>query len=297
MATQNVDRSATRIATHNGPFHADDVLAVALIRSFYDAEASVVRSRDKAVLEAADIVVDVGGSFDPAALRFDHHQVSYSGPLSSAGMLLDWLDDTGRLAPGLRAFLHDRLVGYVDDVDNGRVEPRGHVPDFTTMVSVYNRGCHTLDEFDARFAEAASMAREVVRGLQLEHTEITEAEAVVVQAMDAAKAAGSVFMELPRYVRWKGPYFARGGAEHITEYVVLPGMDGSWRVLGIPPEEGSFAQKRPLPEAWAGLVDEELSAVTGVPGSRFCHKNRFIAVFDTEQALWDAMATVGILRR
>ena len=239
---------------------------------------------------------DGGGTFDAASRRFDHHQASYTGPLSSAGMVLAWLDEEGRLAVGLRTMLHERLVAYVDDVDNGRVEPRAHLPDFTTHVGGYNRGCHTLAEFDARFEEAVAMALATVRGLALEHAELTEADAVVGAAMEAAESVGSVFLELPRYVRWKGPYFARGGATHLTEYAVLPGMDGSWRVLGIPPEEGSFAQKRPLPEAWAGLVDEELSVVTGVPGSRFCHKNRFIAVFDTEQAMWAALAGVGITR-
>jgi uncharacterized UPF0160 family protein len=32
-----------------------------------------------------------------------------------------------------------------------------------------------------------------------------------------------------------------------------------------------------LPEAWAGLRDAELAAVTGVPDAGFCHNGRFIA--------------------
>ena len=38
------------------------------------AGAPVVRSRDPAQLERADVVVDVGGVFDAASLKFDHHQ-------------------------------------------------------------------------------------------------------------------------------------------------------------------------------------------------------------------------------
>ena len=71
---------ALRVATHWGSFHADDVLAWALIRHFLDSDAEVVRSRDPAVLASADIVMDVGGTFDPAARRFDHHQQEYTGP-------------------------------------------------------------------------------------------------------------------------------------------------------------------------------------------------------------------------
>ncbi len=65
------------VATHSGPFHADDVMAVALIRTFLDAEAHISRSRDPEKWAAADIVVDVGGIYDPAEGRFDRDGVSY----------------------------------------------------------------------------------------------------------------------------------------------------------------------------------------------------------------------------
>lgn len=146
------------VATHNGPFHADDVLSFALIRTFLDSEATVVRTRDKDTLAKADMVFDVGGIFDCETRRFDHHQASYDGPLSSAGMVLAWLAHSGQMDKGLAAFLDKRLVTYVDDVDNGRVAPRSHLPDFTTMVGAYNRGCGELPEFDVRFLEAARMA-------------------------------------------------------------------------------------------------------------------------------------------
>ena len=74
------------VATHSGPFHADDVLAVALLRVFVDEEATVLRTRDLERIAQADVVVDVGGLYDPAARRFDHHQASYTGSFSSAGM-------------------------------------------------------------------------------------------------------------------------------------------------------------------------------------------------------------------
>ena len=88
---------AIAAATHSGPFHADDVLAWGLIQVFVDAEATLVRTRDAERLEQADIVFDVGGIYDPSSGRFDHHQNSYIGPLSSAGMVLDWLEASGRV--------------------------------------------------------------------------------------------------------------------------------------------------------------------------------------------------------
>lgn len=59
-------------------------------------DAVVVRTRDEAELAKCDVVVDVGGIYDPATLRFDHHQKtfhdtlseeSFSTRLSSAGLV------------------------------------------------------------------------------------------------------------------------------------------------------------------------------------------------------------------
>jgi len=76
------------IGTHDGQFHCDEVLACAmlgLLAEYRDAE--IRRSRDAAVLDQCDVVVDVGAVFDPAAHRYDHHQ-RYWGPESSFGMSL-----------------------------------------------------------------------------------------------------------------------------------------------------------------------------------------------------------------
>lgn len=65
-----------KIATHNGKFHADEVFAVSLLRRldrFKDAE--IIRTRDAELLKTADVVVDVGGQYDPLTHRYDHHQV------------------------------------------------------------------------------------------------------------------------------------------------------------------------------------------------------------------------------
>lgn len=54
-----------------------------------------MRSRDPEALAAADVVIDVGGVYDPDAQRFDHHQRGfeevfghgYVTKLSSAGLV------------------------------------------------------------------------------------------------------------------------------------------------------------------------------------------------------------------
>ncbi len=284
-------------ATHSGPFHADDVLAMGLVRSFLDPEATVERTRDPARLAEADLVFDVGAIFNAATHRFDHHQAAYEGPLSSAGMVLAWLADEGHVTAELRAHLDDALVTYVDDVDNGRRAPVSGLPCFARMVDAFNQPAETEADYLVAFEAAVDMAQRVVEGLAAEHAAIQHARAVVAEAMAEADREGRRVLFFDRYVRWKPAYFGLDGAEHSSAFVLFPASDGaSWRVVAIPPQEGSFAQKVPLPEAWAGLTDGALEAVTHIPGSVFCHKNRFIAVFATREGAVAAMVQMDMMR-
>jgi uncharacterized UPF0160 family protein len=60
---------------------------------FLAADCNIVRSRDPAVLEQCDVVIDVGGVYEADRDRFDHHQRGfsevfghgYNTKLSSAG--------------------------------------------------------------------------------------------------------------------------------------------------------------------------------------------------------------------
>jgi uncharacterized UPF0160 family protein len=283
------------VATHDGPFHADDVMAYALVRTFWDPGAELVRTRDLSRIAVADIVVDVGGEYDPARLRFDHHQASYTGPWSAAGMVLDWLSRAGRIEPELARNLRTGLMDYLDDVDNGRVAPSPTVPCFPRIVDALGQAARTHAEFDAAYRQASDFAVLWLQGLVAEHDKVLDARKKVKEAMDRAVSRGVRLLELEEYLPWKGPYFESGGETHPTDYVLHPGTDGSWRIVAIPPKLGDFGQKRPLPEAWAGLVDAELEAVTGVPGSVFCHKNRFIAVFKTREGAMEAMRRHGLI--
>ena len=70
--------STKTIGTHSGTFQADEALGVWLLRQLpLYRHSPVVRSRDTAVLDTCDIVIDVGGIYDHSKLRYDHHQRGY----------------------------------------------------------------------------------------------------------------------------------------------------------------------------------------------------------------------------
>jgi hypothetical protein len=61
------------IATHGGRYHADELVAISLLKILYPT-ASVVRLTKKESDLDADFVVDRGKVFNPTIGRFDHHQ-------------------------------------------------------------------------------------------------------------------------------------------------------------------------------------------------------------------------------
>ncbi len=95
------------IATHDKRFHVDDVGAVSLLASYFNTcdpndhklTVKIIRTRETTLLENADILVDVGGVYDPDHYRYDHHQVECNEtfsftvpgstiiPMSSIGMV------------------------------------------------------------------------------------------------------------------------------------------------------------------------------------------------------------------
>ncbi|KAK3349452.1 metal-dependent protein hydrolase [Lasiosphaeria hispida] len=96
LKTETGLASAVAIGTHNGHFHADEALAVYMLRTHIPtyAGARLVRTRDPALLETCHTVVDVGGEYDAAHNRYDHHQRTFATnfpgratKLSSAGLV------------------------------------------------------------------------------------------------------------------------------------------------------------------------------------------------------------------
>ena len=76
--------------------NSDEALAIFMLKRLpHYKYAEIIRSRDAAVLDTCDMLVDVGSVYDPAALKFDHHQRGFmetfsdefKTKLSSAGLI------------------------------------------------------------------------------------------------------------------------------------------------------------------------------------------------------------------
>src|SRR3989344_1599620 len=113
------------IITHSGNFHADDVLAVAALDILVGGDYILIRTRDPEVVKTGDYVVDVGGEYDPARNRFDHHQEGGAGlrdndiPYSSLGLVWETYGEKICGSSGAARIVDGRLCVPIDAADNG----------------------------------------------------------------------------------------------------------------------------------------------------------------------------------
>lgn len=116
-----------RIATHNGRFHADEVMAAAILAKLFNEALprhdfcftwELLRlDRHDPLLQEAEILIDIGREYDPARGRFDHHQKGGAGKRMQVRVGGE-LEDVTFSTCGLVWYACGRLItGEYDAVD------------------------------------------------------------------------------------------------------------------------------------------------------------------------------------
>lgn len=268
------------VAVHDGSFHADEVCACGLLLAFQLVDRDkIVRSRDPAVLQNCEYVCDVGGVYDPARKLFDHHQVSYQGSLSSAGMILAYLRDQQFMSLKEYQFFNDSLIRGVDDHDNGRAPLTPGVCSFSQIISNFSPIEHEADSATetAAFFQAVDFAAGHMRRLHERFLYIAKSRQAVEEAMRKYKDC----LIFDRSVPWQDNFFDMDGEHHPAQFVIMP-SGKHWKLRGIPPSGHDRMKVRcPLPLEWAGVMQSELQRISGIHGAIFCHKGRFISVWES----------------
>ena len=277
------------LGTHSGTFHADEVTAAALL-VYYDLvdRDKIIRTRDKDQLDLCEFVCDVGGEYKPEKKRFDHHQVSYQGELSSAGMVFAYLKEQGIVEGNKYYFLTRSLIHGVDAHDNGKVILEPGVCSFSQVISnfVPIRYDASPEEQDQAFFKALEF---VIGHLTRAFARFDYVQGCK-QKVKEAMAEQKEYLFFTEPMPWLDVFFEMKGREHPAKFVVMP-SGNQWKVRGIPPTNDDRMKVRiPLPEQWAGLLEEELQKESGIPGAVFCHKGQFISVWQTKEDALRALA-------
>ena len=291
------------IVTHSGKFHADDAWAAATLNVLYPG-SEIVRTRNPAIIDKADFAVDVGGIWDPASGRFDHHQKGFDGArqsgvvYASAGLV--WREHGARCVAILAethtgqrlsddaareiAYAIDAdIVQYLDMSDTGAARNAPGSYGLSAVISGFNP--NWLDEQRIGYGEPTEAYRlgQFRRAMALLTDIMVNAVKYRVGATLAVEQVRqSELLEDGKVLYLKNsalPWTSVVRKEMPKVLFVISHNLGEQRYMlhTVPVSPETFEARADLPAAWAGLRDAELAAVTGVPDAGFCHNGRFIA--------------------
>lgn len=318
---QKTQQDTMRICTHSGSFHADESLAIYLLRLLPRFQAAtLVRSRNPADWEASDIVVDVGGKYDGGHKWFDHHQrefnesfsAQYATKLSSAGLIYKHFGKdiikqvvTGASASDVDVLyekVYKEFVEAIDANDNGinnypgDVEKKFNDKNLTlpSLVSQLNPRWNTdpVDkDYDEAFETASTLMGTAFVNLVKGYGESwLPARAIVEEAFNQrleAHPLGEVIV-LGRFCPWKEHLYAiekDHNARGQIKFVLFQDLSSAWRISTVSVTASSFEFRFGLPEPWRGVRDEELLKLTGVDGCVFVHAAGFIGGCKTKEGV------------
>jgi len=276
-----MSKSITAV-THDGTFHADDVMATAILMKVYGEDIHIIRSRDPKIIESADIVYDVGGMYDHASNRFDHHMdpvpTDINGNiLSSAGMI--WLKFNNYVSSyHIREQVYDCLIKSIDLIDNGKADLDPTHISFSGIIFKFNKTWNSDDDIDHLFWSAVDYAR-ITLDMIIKNI---ESKLLAIDYLNKQVIKDNVLI-LDRGVPWIDWMF---DFEKDIDYVIFPDENKtSWFLQSAPVSKDSFELKKPLPETWAGKRDKAFQNIIGDDNLIFCHPARFIAGAKTKDSV------------
>lgn len=279
----------TLVVTHNGTFHTDDVFATATASLVHGGKIRVVRSREPEDFAEADMVLDVGGEYDPGNDRFDHHQKGGAGvrengvPYASFGLIWKKYGSTLCKDPRVAERVDKELVQFVDAMDNGAgvsapVAADVYPYDVCRVISSFNPTWKEKESLrSGNFEEAVECAEGILKRLVTRCAHGIEASGLVAEAYEKEPDRRLVVLE--KNLPWQD--FIDGKPE--TLFVVTPRENGTWGAEAVKKGPKTFEVRKPFPASWAGLRDEELARETGVSDAVFCHMKLFLAVAKTRE--------------
>ncbi|KAG7493499.1 hypothetical protein JOB18_009987 [Solea senegalensis] len=310
-----------KIGTHNGSFHCDEVLACFFLRQLPEyKDAEIVRTRDPVQLAECDVVVDVGGEFDPKKHRYDHHQRTFSETfhslcpektwvtkLSSAGLVylhfghqllsqLTQLKEGDRQLEVLYDKLYENFVEEVDAIDNGISQYDGEAR-YAISSTLSARVGHLNPRWNSKsqdteegFKKAIKMVgEEFLDRLDFYQSSWLPARVVVEEAIEQrhqVDPSGEIVLFAKGGCPWKEHLFALENELQVDmpiKFVLYPDQNGQWRVQCVPAGLNTFQNRLSLLEEWRGVRDDALSKLSGIEGCIFVHAGGFIGGNKTQE--------------
>ncbi len=276
------------LGTHNGIFHCDEVVGIAILEIAYmNTDVYVVRTRNFDELNKLDIIIDVGGG------RFDHHMAGFDvcrstgEKYASAGLV--WsnfaeeaiknvmdkedisIDDCE--IKKIKEWIDREVIIPVDMEDNGEkvsIHTFSFIPKFLPSWM-------EIPNYDDAFSRVEAIVFDILKEIIKDKIVQIVTKKELQQRYDYINDG---ILEIPaQTMPWLEDVVRYNESNNYrVKFVIFPYPAGGWAVQSVPPSiERKFEQLVSFPVEWAGGNEKTLPEISGIHDATFCHNGCFFA--------------------
>ena len=243
-----------KIITHPGPFHADEICAIALLKIVGIAVTSIERREptEKDFYDLETFVIDIGSQYNPDFLLFDHHQ---NAALESSNVLiLEYLLTIEKIDKAAYDFIYAKLFARVSMVDRGIVKCAPY------ELSSLLRSLNFSEDFDM----ALNLTIQLITPMVYNAMNISAFE----KAWDELPIQHGFFKASPPGTNLQG--WKALAAKDGTKYLISPSVRGGYNIIS---------------------ADSNRFPIPATSKQTFLHNNRFLAMYLSAQDAIDDVKT------
>ncbi len=273
------------LLTHDGKFHADDVMATAVLSLVYKNKVRVIRTRENVHGRGADFVYDTGHIYDLAKNYFDHHQTGGAGnrpdgvPYAAFGLI--WKHFGRELVnEKVHQAIDEEIVRLIDAEDVAydafySEKLQASAISFDEMCSQMCPVGLDPKETYKRFMIMVEFAKKYLQAVIEKFTQkVADWDYVEQKYLEATDKRVIV---LDRHASWAKVLIQK--PEPL--FVIFPDSNPkntNYKISAVGKEIGKYGLRLVPPNSWLGKEGKELETISGVPGAVFCHNSGFLMV-------------------
>jgi uncharacterized UPF0160 family protein len=306
---QTKENGVKWVGTHSGSFHADECLACALLSHTKEfSDMIIIRSRDPQILSKCDILVDVGGKYDPKHHLYDHHQREFQDTfpefktrLSSAGLvylhfgmeLIQQKVSNEKYAKKIFKKVYKNFIEHMDGIDNGVTVSGDRAPLYNISTDLSSRVGSLGPDWTCPDDKIEELTLEgFKKALTLTETEFYQYFDFLVNSWLPARdivekcltkhwcdEKGEIIL-LEKFCPWQEHLYEierdMGISGHTKFVILYEAREKAWRTRAVSVEGDGFKSRMQIKKEWCGLREEELQKASGVEDAIFVHATGFI---------------------
>lgn len=298
-------KACLNFGTHNGIFHCDEVVGMAILEMAYmgmGIDVHIVRSRSLDELNKLDIVIDIGGG------KFDHHMAGFNvrrptgERYASAGLVwrefaeqairnvaneqgISIDDETIQL---FKEAIDKEIIVLVDKEDNGpdpenkETEIKEHIFSF---IPKFRPTFLEPQDFDAAFMKIEHIVFEMLKSIIKDKVIQVATKPYLQKRLKEVK--DGILEVSAQTVNWTEDVVNYNKSHNNSvKFVIFPHAAGGWAAQCVPPSvEEWFKQLVPFPKEWAGGNKNNLPGICEIEDATFCHNGCFFVQATTKQSV------------